>query len=127
LINFLIKIIGNINPAVTWALVFTRKMTALRGILYVLAQCTGAIFAAFILSSLLPADYEKTLGCHSLNEKVTPAEGLWFEIVLTFIFVFVVFGTAVSPFVGKMAPVSGGGINFFVFSINFYFYFLFYL
>jgi len=99
---------GNINPAVTWALVFTRKMSSVRGILFVLAQCSGAIFAAFILRTLLPQEYENTLGCHSVNDKMTAAEGLWFEIVLTFIFIFVVFGTAVSPFVGKMAPVSGG-------------------
>jgi len=100
---------GNINPAVTWALVLTRKMSVVRGILYVVFQCLGAISGSFILKSTIPAEYQNNLGCHGLNAKMTPVEGMWFEIVLTFIFVFVVFGTAVSPFVGKMAPVSGGG------------------
>jgi len=83
-------------------------MSALRGIIYVISQCLGAILASLVLKSLVPSEYKDNLGCHFINSKMTAVEGMWFEIVLTFIFVFVVFGTAISPFVGKMAPVSGG-------------------
>jgi len=105
---------------VTWALVFTRKMSLLRGFLYWVAQIGGAVIGALILKSLIPPAFmdptnplyrpiNELLGCHGLHNQMEPLQGFWFELVLTFIFVFVVFGTAISPFVGKMAPVSGGG------------------
>jgi len=106
---------GNINPAITWALVLTRKMSLLRGGLYWIAQISGAVCGALLLKSMIPPAMLQTgvisemLGCHGLHHDMDPLQGFWFEIVLTFIFVFVVFGTAISPFVGKMAPVSGGG------------------
>jgi len=108
---------GNINPAVTWALVLTRKMSLLRGVIYWVSQVGGGIVASLILRSLIPEDIlngnvpvQGLLGVHTLNPLITNVwQGFWFEIVLTFIFIFVVFGTAISPFVGKMAPVSGGG------------------
>lgn len=99
--------IGNINPAVTWALVLTRKMSCLRGVVFVISQLLGALLASAILKSLLPAAHESFLGCHTIDPQLSVRQGLAFEIVMTFIFVFVVFGTAVSPFVGKMAPLSG--------------------
>jgi len=43
-----------------------------------------------------------------LNQYLSPGQGLGAEIVFTFIFIFVVFATAISPFVGKVAPLSGG-------------------
>jgi len=105
---------GNINPAVTWALVLTRKMSFVRGLIYWVSQLGGAIVASLILRSFIPQStlegpipLEDLLGVHTLNPKLTPLQGFWLEIVLTFIFIFVVFGTAISPFVGKMAPVSG--------------------
>jgi len=107
---------GNINPAVTWALTLTRKMSLVRGLIYWVSQVGGAIVASLILRSLIPAQtldgnvpIQALLGVHTINDKMTALQGFWFEIVLTFIFIFVVFGTAISPFVGKMAPVSGGG------------------
>ncbi len=33
-------------------------------------------------------------------------------MVFTFIFVFIVFSTAISPFVGKIAPLAGGGHDY---------------
>ena len=56
---------------------------------------------------MLPDAHESYLGCHTLDPQLSIRQGLSFEIVLTFIFIFVVFATAVSPFVGKMAPLSG--------------------
>jgi aquaporin TIP len=93
-------------------------MSFVRGLLYWAAQIGGAVVASLILRSLIPLDIYKTvpsaalLGCHTVNEKMTALHGFWFEIVLTFIFIFVVFGTAISPFVGKMAPVSGGSDSY---------------
>jgi glycerol uptake facilitator-like aquaporin len=45
---------GNINPAVTLSLFLQGKMSVLRMVLYVLAQCGGAIMGAFYARSLSP-------------------------------------------------------------------------
>jgi len=100
---------GNINPAVTWALVITGKSSIVRGICYIISQLLGAVLASLVLQSMLPSNIEARdgIGCQGLHSNISAGTGLQFEIVLTFIFIFVVFATAISPFVGKMAPVSG--------------------
>ena len=106
---------GNINPAVSWALMITRKISIVRCIVYWICQLLGAMLAAAVLHSLLPS-YEwpdglteaQMIGCHGVSSSITVLTGFAYEIVLTFIFIFIVFATAISPFVGKMAPVSGG-------------------
>jgi len=99
---------GHLNPAVTWALLISNKLSLLRAICYVVAQMIGATVGSAILYSIHPQQLIFGMGCHGVNPKLTDAQGLWTEVVLTFILVFVVFSTAVSPFAGKMAPLSGG-------------------
>jgi len=98
---------GHINPAITWALLVTNKLSILRAVCYIASQLGGAIVGSAILKSLHPHDLAFNLGCHTVHPGLTAGQGLWTEVVLTFIFVFVVFATAVSPFAGKMAPLSG--------------------
>jgi len=43
-----------------------------------------------------------------VNTSLDDWQGVGCEIVFTFIFLIVVFATAVSPFAGKMAPLGGG-------------------
>jgi glycerol uptake facilitator-like aquaporin len=52
------------------------------------------------------------MGCHSVNAALTPAQGFGAEVIFTFIFIFVVFATAISPFAGKLAPLSGGSSEY---------------
>jgi len=99
---------GHINPAVTWALLITDRISVLRACTFWVGQFLGAVAGAGILAALLPYQLEFTLGCHGLNALLSPGQGLGCEVVFTFIFIFVVFATAVSPFVGKIAPLSGG-------------------
>jgi len=110
---------GNINPAVSWALMITRKISVVRCCVYWVCQMLGALLASAVLLSLLPKvewppgiSAAHLLGCHGVNPDLSANTGFAFEIVLTFIFVFVVFATAISPFVGKMAPVSGGSAEY---------------
>ena len=42
----------NINPAVTVGLVVGRKMSAMKGLVYIIAQCAGAVIGAGILQVL---------------------------------------------------------------------------
>jgi len=99
---------GHINPAVTWATVLTHKISLLRALIYWGSQLLGGMVGAGILKGLIPTEIPTGLGCHSINPLLTVGQGLGAEIVFTFIFIFVVFATAISPFVGKVAPLSGG-------------------
>jgi len=99
---------GHINPAVTWATLITHKISVLRALIYWTAQLLGAMVGAGILKGLIPDQIPTGLGCHSLNPYLSVGQGLGAEIIFTFIFIFVVFATAISPFVGKVAPLAGG-------------------
>jgi len=103
---------GHINPAVTWAVVITGKISITRAVVYVFSQLFGAIVGSSLLKSLLPPALQGGMGCHELNPLITPAQGFGAEFIFTFIFLFVVFATAISPFAGKMSPLSGGSKEF---------------
>jgi len=98
---------GHINPAVTWAALITGKVSFLRALVYWISQLLGGVVGAAFLMSVHPTNLIFGLGCHGLNSNLTPAQGFFIEIILTFIFIFVVFATAISPFVGKVAPLAG--------------------
>jgi len=99
---------GHINPAITWATLITNKISFLRAIIYWVSQLLGAIVGAAVLYGLT-SNIDSGLGCHNVNVKLNAGQGFGAEIIFTFIFVFVVFATAISPFVGKVAPLAGGG------------------
>jgi len=99
---------GHINPAVTWSLLVTDRISITRAVVYWFSQILGGIVGSAILKSILPPGLQFTMGCHSVNPLLTTWQGLGCEIIFTFIFIFVVFATAVSPFVGKIAPMGGG-------------------
>jgi len=100
---------GHINPAVTWACLITHRISVLRAVTYVISQLIGAIVGSALLESIIPPDFQFSMGCHSLNPLLTPAQGFGAETIFTFIFIFIVFATAISPFAGKFSPLSSGG------------------
>jgi len=100
---------GHINPAVTWACLVTHKISVLRAVSYIISQLVGAIIGSALLKSIIPPDYQFSMGVHTLNPLLTPAQGFGAETIFTFIFIFVVFATAISPFAGKFSPLSSGG------------------
>jgi len=99
---------GHINPAVTWACLITNKVSVLRALTYIVSQLLGGIIGSALLKSILPPELQHGMGCPGLNPKLTPGQGFGAEVIFTAIFLFVVFATAISPFAGKMAPLSGG-------------------
>jgi len=103
---------GHINPAVTWATLVTNRVSILRALVYWLAQILGAIVGAGILAAIIPVEMQYSLGCHGINPELGVARGYFAEVVFTFIFIFIVFATAISPFVGKIAPLAGGGNDY---------------
>ena len=101
---------GHINPAVSIAAAMTRKITVTRGGMYIVAQVFGAILGALILKFVLPGTLEGGLGAHAINPEMGAAQGLLVEIVLTFVLVFVIFGTAIDPRgPAHLAPLAIGG------------------
>ncbi len=97
---------GHLNPAVTIGLWFVRKIDNLNAIGYVLAQCLGAIFAAFLIKFAVPANILTVvgMGTPSLGAGISATMALVTEIILTFFLVFVVYGTGVDV----RAPKCGG-------------------
>jgi len=99
---------GHINPAVTWATMITSKISITRGFIYIWSQLLGGIVGAAFLKAIVPPHLQTSLGCHGLNPGMTTQQGFGAEVIFTFIFIFVVFATAISPFAGKLAPLASG-------------------
>ncbi|XP_034188360.1 aquaporin [Osmia lignaria lignaria] len=83
---------GHVNPAVTFGLMVIGKVPIIRGLLYVIAQCIGAIAGSGVLRALSPERMEGALGVVSLSDDVTPVQGFGIEFFLALILVLVVCG-----------------------------------
>uniref|UniRef100_A0AAY4CVZ0 Aquaporin-4 n=1 Tax=Denticeps clupeoides TaxID=299321 RepID=A0AAY4CVZ0_9TELE len=77
---------GHLNPAVTVAMVVTRKLSLAKATFYLSAQCLGAIAGAGILYLVTP----NVLG---VNSNITVGHALVVETVITFELIFTVFAT----------------------------------
>src|SRR5256885_6592764 len=88
---------GHLNPAVTFAAMVGRRMSFTKGVLYIVAQCAGAAAAALVLTFVIPAGTQGTLGAHALAAKVSLGGGLLTEIVVTFMLVSAMLATAMGP------------------------------
>jgi aquaporin TIP len=85
---------GQLNPAVTFGLVCGGHMSVAAAIRYWIAQCLGAISAAFVCLGLFGSDVVVS-GTPQLAIGFTPGQGILVEGILTFFLVFVFHGTAV--------------------------------
>ncbi|OWF48037.1 aquaporin AQPAe.a-like [Mizuhopecten yessoensis] len=81
---------GHINPAVTIGALVTRRVSIVRGIMYIVAQILGGLVGAGILYGLTPMDTQGTLGVNALKGAVTDAQGFGVELMITFVLVFTV-------------------------------------
>lgn len=81
---------GHLNPAVTFALVLARKMKWFTGLLYVGVQCLGSIVGA-ALTYISSNDVSEA--CNSVPSTMNAGQAFLRELILTFLLVFVVFGT----------------------------------
>ena len=82
-----------INPAVTWSKFITRRISLPRAVLFLLAQCLGAVTGAATLKAITPTHAHGVLGVNTLNPDVTPWHGFAMEVVVTFVLVLTVFST----------------------------------
>ncbi|XP_056148789.1 aquaporin-4 [Lampris incognitus] len=95
---------GHINPAVTVAMVVTRKLSLAKSVFYILAQCLGAVTGAGILYVVTPASVRGPLGVTLVNPKISVGHALVVELLISFELVFTVFATC-DP---KRTDVVGG-------------------
>ena len=89
---------GQFNPAVTVALLVTRKMSLHDALFYVLSQLVAAAAAAYLLVAMFTVEavYNGTPAPSTTPGAIfTPMKAMVMEVVLTFILVFVIFGVAV--------------------------------
>ncbi|KAL8566327.1 hypothetical protein ACOMHN_050445 [Nucella lapillus] len=84
---------GHINPAVTFALLATRKISLAKGVLFVVFQLVGAAVGAALLMGLTPEKYHGSLGSTLVSGTIDPAKGVGVEIFITFVLVFTVFAS----------------------------------
>ncbi|KAM7388835.1 hypothetical protein PAMP_024982 [Pampus punctatissimus] len=84
---------AHINPAVTAAMVVTRKLSLAKAVFYLLAQCVGAIVGAAILYGVTPASVRGGMGVTTVNMSISVGNALVVELFITFQLVFTVFAT----------------------------------
>ena len=95
---------GHFNPAVSAAFWVTRRLGTVDLILYWIAQLAGAAVASYLISVFYLEDiWRRGLTAIALAPEVTPVVGIVIEAVITFLLVFVIFGSAVD----KNTPFSG--------------------
>ncbi len=104
---------GHFNPAITFGVWVTRRMSTSLAAAYWVTQFGAAALASLLLQWVLPkatVDAIK-LGAPTLGGQIGSGEGLVIEAVLTFFLVWVVFATAIDPR-GAFKAIAGLAIGF---------------
>lgn len=83
---------GHINPAVTFGLFLGRKVSLIRALLYMVAQCAGAICGTGLAKGFQKAYYNRYGGgANSVADGYNNGTALGAEIIGTFVLVYTVF------------------------------------
>jgi len=113
---------GHINPAVTFGLFLARKVSLPRAILYMIAQCLGAICGTGLVKAFQKSFYDRYGGgANYVHHGYTKGVGLAAEIIGTFVLVYTVFSatdpkrSARDSHVPVLAPLP---IGFAVFMVH---------
>ncbi|GAV69969.1 MIP domain-containing protein [Cephalotus follicularis] len=125
---------GHMNPAVTLAFFLARKVSLVRAVFYMVAQCLGAICGVGLVKAFHNGGYSLYGGgANEVVEGYSKGVGLAAEVIGTFVLVYTVFsatdpkrnardshvpvlaplpiGFAVFVVVLATAPITGTGIN----------------
>jgi len=103
---------GHFNPAVTFGVWITRRISSAGAALYVVAQLVGATAGALLLLAVFPSEQWQPvhLGTPTLGLGIGFGKGVLVEAILTFFLVFAVFGVAIDPR-GSFKAIAGFGIG----------------
>ena len=120
---------SHINPAVTISFWIGRRMDANTAVFYIMSQLLGATIAGYFLKILFPDAVSTVfLGACALGDGVTTGRAIFMESIITFLFVFTIYATAVDKRASKTlagvaiglvflfgvlvgTPISGGALN----------------
>ena len=120
---------GHLNPAITFGVFLARKIDGRTAVSYIFCQCLGALVAMLVLQFAMPTVSLAAVwfGTPRLGVNISPLQGVASEFVLTFLLMFVFYGTIIDQrapkmgglFVGLMfavslfvaGPISGGAFN----------------
>ncbi len=97
---------GHINPAVTIGLLVARKISVVNAAAYIIFQVIGATLGGYMLIAIFPSSAGNAVnwGTPSVAGALNLGQAILLEAIMTFLLVFVVFGTAVD----SRAPKIGG-------------------
>ncbi len=92
------------NPAVVVALLIARKITPVKGAIYIVAQLIGAALGTFLATLIFPADALAKVGYGNpaVGNGFSAMNALIAEIVTTFFLAYVIFGVAID----KRGPLT---------------------
>uniref|UniRef100_A0A1D1YL45 Aquaporin PIP2-7 n=1 Tax=Anthurium amnicola TaxID=1678845 RepID=A0A1D1YL45_9ARAE len=113
---------GHINPAVTFGLFLARKVSLVRALLYMVAQCLGAICGVGLVKAFMKGPYNSLGGgANEVAEGYSKGTAVGAEIIGTFVLVYTVFSatdpkrSARDSHVPVLAPLP---IGFAVFMVH---------
>jgi aquaporin Z len=104
----------HINPAITIAMLFADKIKSRDAVIYIVVQCVGAVIAAAVLLTIATGHPDYSLADSGLGqngygsespEKYSLIACFIAEVVLTFLFLLVIFGAT-----SKKAPKGFAGL-----------------
>ncbi|KFP89220.1 PREDICTED: aquaporin-1 [Apaloderma vittatum] len=84
---------AHLNPAVTLGLLLSCQISIFKALMYIIAQCLGAVVATAILSGVTSSLPENSLGLNGLAVGINAGQGLGIEIIATFQLVLCVLAT----------------------------------
>ena len=122
---------AHLNPAVTIGFLTVGKIKLNNAVGYIIAQCLAAIAAVLLLKICVPAEvlFDVNFGTPAVSDapEITISMALLTESILTFILMFVIYGSAVDKRAHKMGglfiglavtldimmggPISGAAMN----------------
>ena len=105
---------AHINPAVTIAMLFAKRINLQNAMGYIVSQLIGAALAGFLLVVLFTSPQAEKVhyGVPDLAAGFPMMNGILLEAILTFFLVFVIFGIAVDKRVNSsMAGLAGVAIG----------------
>ena len=83
---------GHINPAVTFGLFLARKVSLIRAVAYMIAQCLGAICGVGLVKAFMKHEYNSLGGgANTVSSGYNKGTALGAEIIGTFVLVYTVF------------------------------------
>ena len=99
---------GSLNPAVSIALWAVGKLKTREMVAYIVAEVVGAALAGAALIAAFPSELGNgaNWGAPSLSSVISPGQGIAIEALMTFVLMFVIYGTAVdarAPHIGGIA------------------------